>query len=307
MIHVNRRQATKTLAGLGIAALAPSTSIAFQGRDESKKQAVVRVLSYNIWVGGERGGVEQTAEVIKASRADLVGIQEAKTSGFRLAELTGLTLFDQGDRVVLSRFPVLAQSPRKYGVRVEIPGGGPVWMFNAHLPASPYQPYQLNGIPYGKENPMIETAAEAIGEALRARGSRSAELLSDLGHAFRTGEPILLTGDFNEPSHLDWTARAAAAGRCKLPVAWPTSRAMCDAGLTDVFRTLHPDEVTRPGATWTPVPGAREVHDRIDFIYSSGLTPQAVQIIGEAGGPVDLSVKPYPSDHRAVVATLSFR
>ena len=42
---------------------------------------------------------------------------------------------------------------------------------------------------------------------------------------------IAVTGDFNEPSHLDWTPRAATAGRCPLAVNYPSTRALTDTGL----------------------------------------------------------------------------
>ncbi len=295
---INRRQVLQGICGAGFAAVMPT---AFAAEERRKP---IRVLSYNIWVGGEKGGIEQTAQVIRASQADLVGIQEAKASGPKLAELTGMSLFDQGGGVILSRFKIIEESPQKYGVKVDVPGRGPVWMFNAHLPASPYQPYQLAKIPYGKENPFIETAAEAISEAIRARSGPLSRLLMDLGHAIRTGDPILLTGDFNEPSHLDWTERAAKAGRCQIPVAWPTGRAICDAGFSDAYRTVFPNEITHPGLTWTPVPGTREVHDRIDLIYVRGLKPMTAQVIGESTKNADLVVHPYPSDHRAVVISV---
>lgn len=51
------------------------------------------------------------------------------------------------------------------------------------------------------------------------------------------------TGDFNEPSHLDWTEPAAREGKCPTAVAYPTSVAIAAAGLHDAFRKLHPDEV----------------------------------------------------------------
>ncbi len=261
-----------------------------------------RVLSFNIWVGGDKISLEKTAEVIRSSEAALVGLQEVKANGPRLAEMTGMTLYEQGNSAILSRYPIQAESPLKMGVKVELPEIGPVWMFNTHLAASPYQPYQLAGIPYGKENPDIHTAAEAIGEALRARGQQVSRLLMDLGFALQTGAPIVLTGDFNEPSHLDWTANAAQTGKCQLPVPWPTSRAICDAGFKDAWRSVHSNEVTHPGHTWTPVPGKREIHDRIDFVYSHGLEAINALRIGENAENADLVVSPYPSDHRAVLA-----
>src|SRR5690606_38644608 len=119
------------------------------------------------------------------------------------------------------------------------------------------------------------------------------------------GERVLVTGDFNEPSHLDWTPAAAKAGRCPLPVAWPTSRAMAAADLADAYRALHDDPVKRPGLTWTPRKkddDPKERHDRIDFVYAGpGVKVISARIVGEDEPHADVAVTPYPSDHRAVV------
>ncbi len=271
-----------------------------------EKAAGLRVMSYNVFHGGTRWEpLEQTAAVIKAARADLIGVQEIKQSGPRLAELCQLHWYDQGDEDcgILSRFPIVEHDPKRWGAAVELPGGKRVWLFNCHLSHAPYQPYQLANIPYGENNPFIETAAEAIAEALRARGQQLARLMMAIGRAQRTGNSVFVTGDFNEPSHLDWTARAAAAQRCALPVVWPCSRSLVDAALTDSFRAVHPHELERPGLTWTPVPDERDVLDRIDFVYhtSHGATCRTAEIVGEQQATSDIVVAPYPSDHRAVV------
>ena len=117
-----------------------------------------------------------------------------------------------------------------------------------------------------------------------------------------------MVGDFNEPSHLDWTEAAAKAGRHPIKVAYPTSTEMAKAGFSDSYRTIYPDEMTNPGITWSPaykVGDPRTHHDRIDFVYfkGKGLEVKEVKILGENEENADLVVSPYPSDHRAVVGT----
>ena len=51
--------------------------------------------------------------------------------------------------------------------------------------------------------------------------------------------PVFLTGDFNEPSHLDWTTAAANAKLCPLPVTWPSSKAVVDAGFVDAYEWVE--------------------------------------------------------------------
>jgi hypothetical protein len=98
-----------------------------------------------------------------------------------------------------------------------------------------------------------------------------------------------------------------------MAVDWPVSRAIEGAGLRDTWRERHPDPVAEPGLTWwasrPPTggyePGPDTPDDRIDVIYAGGpSTTLACRIVGEVGRPdVAIGVAPWPSDHRAVVAT----
>jgi len=124
------------------------------------------------------------------------------------------------------------------------------------------------------------------------------------------GIPLIVGGDFNSPSHLDWTdAMVKARPAVKYPVEWPESKLMADSGFVDSYRVVHADPVATPGLTWTPGyphPFVRpqETHDRIDYIYSIGAKAVASDVVGEVGGPdVAIGIDPWPADHRALVTT----
>ncbi len=138
-------------------------------------------------------------------------------------------------------------------------------------------------------------------------------LLEALPELQEQGIPLFVTGDFNSPSHLDWTP-AVADARSDVPfaVSWPVAETLGAAGLHDSYRDVNPDPVAKPGFTWTPggpesAPEGQEVFDRIDLVLASGeATTTASKIVGEVDGPdVDIAMSPYPSDHRAVVSTFS--
>jgi endonuclease/exonuclease/phosphatase family metal-dependent hydrolase len=277
-------------------------------------------MTFNLWEGGHAGKqpLSQTLKVIQAAKADVVGLQETHSyengktepdNGRRLAEMLGWIYFDQGERTaILSRFLIVTNTPRKWGVTVRLPSGREASMFNAHLMHAPYQPYQLLKIPY-EDALFIKTAAEAVSEARKARGAQVERLLAELKPALASGLPVFLTGDFNEPSHQDWTKRAADAGRCPLSVEYPSTLAVTRAGMRDAFRSVLPDEVDKPGWTWTPTTKSddpKDRHDRIDFVFVGGpnVTVKRCEIVGEDGKFADVVVQPYPSDHRAVVATV---
>ena len=182
-------------------------------------------MTFNIWVGGEAGRqpLSQTVKVIEAAKADIVGLQEAHgeehdgkrvDAGRKIAEALGWNHYDQGNRTaIISRFPILTNTPNKWGASLRLPSGQEVWFFNVHFAHAPYQPYQLLKIPYANA-PFINTPEEAVAEAKKARGHQVAGLLKDMQPALASGKPVFVTGDFNEPSHQDWTPRAAKAGKC---------------------------------------------------------------------------------------------
>ena len=130
-------------------------------------------------------------------------------------------------------------------------------------------------------------------------------------NALASAAAVIIAGDFNEPSHRDWSAATVSAGLQPLPVAWPGTRKLEAAGFIDTFRAAYPDAVTKPGITWTPTTAAddpEDHHDRIDFVFARGdaLQVLASGVIGEKAPEADIVVTPWPSDHRAVVSTILF-
>jgi exodeoxyribonuclease-3 len=281
----------------------------------------LRVMSFNLWQGGEEGKqpLAQTVKVIEAAKADLVGLQE--TAGLqrgdrrpdnarRIAEQLGWHYVDQGGGTgVISRYEIDGQTAAKLGVRVALPSGRKVWLFNVHFAHAPYQPYQLLKIPYA-DAPFIETAEQAVLEARKARGSQVAALLRQIKTIRDEKAAVLITGDFNEPSHFDWTKSVRHEGGSPATVRWPTTAAVDDAGFTDAYRQIHPDPLKRPGYTWTPITAEddpKDRHDRIDFVFvGRGVKVTSAEIVGERMDRADIVVTPYPSDHRAVVASVTW-
>jgi hypothetical protein len=146
-------------------------------RDMATTTDTVRVMTYNLWIGGESGRqpLTQSAFVIQAAKADIVGIQESngeqRSDGSRpdnAAEIVRMLDWhhvDQGGgRAILSRFPITELTPGRQGAIIALPSGRPLYVFNVHLPASPYQPYQLLRIPYG-DAPFLDTAEELVAAA----------------------------------------------------------------------------------------------------------------------------------------------
>jgi hypothetical protein len=292
---------TATRAPLAIALLALAASAC--GDASGANGRALTVMSYNIYLGGRVvvSDLAATAAVIEAAGADLIGLQEQFGSAEEIAALLGFTVVVQSPTVAyLSRFPVIEAGAAS--IRVEVCPGEDVVLADVHLAPYPYGPYDIRDDPSLSDQAVVDTA-------LATRGAAITDVLDLLEPDLAAGTPTFLVGDFNEPSHLDWTPQAAAAGlHFGRAIEWPTSLLVEGSGLADVYRLLVPDEVAFPASTWTPLPGPDEVFDRIDIVYYAGrgLVPTDVAIVGESAENADIVVTPYPSDHRAVAATFRY-
>ncbi|MET3924024.1 endonuclease/exonuclease/phosphatase family protein [Devosia sp. 2618] len=278
----------------------------------------LKVMSFNVWYGGENVNQAAIAEVIRTSGADIVGLQETDGNLARLAAATGLVYYDTR-RNIISRFPIFDPAlgertqagPGLYSMPsldsnavhalIAVAPGQVIAMANTHLTSNPYGPEAVrDGEPL---DAILAIEAET-------RLPEAQSLADALAPVIASGLPVFLTGDFNVPSWRDWTAEMTAIRpEVKYAVDWPVSRVMEQAGLTDSYRAVYPDAAQRPGLTWTPgAPYPLQpddgTHDRIDYVWSATAKPVSSEIFGEVGGPdVDVGFAPYPSDHRAVLTT----
>ncbi|KAK6046314.1 hypothetical protein COOONC_16181 [Cooperia oncophora] len=129
--------------------------------------------------------------------------------------------------------------------------------------------------------------------------------------------PVILTGDFNSPSHMDWTNETMEE-HGNWMVEWPATKIAEDMGLIDSFRELYPNVTEVPGYTWSTVNkflqdwefNIPEPQDRIDFIYYKGSIVPVRSFLYSGSEPL----KPmphhrfndYPSDHFALVTEFVF-
>lgn len=272
------------------------------------------VMSFNVWTAeGSSSGRAGIVAAVQAGNADIVGFQEmGGGAGSTVADSLGM-FYDNGSQIATS-YRILDTS-YSHGVRVELAPGHEAYVFNVHLQHYFYGPYQLAGIPY-VNGPLYDPDSPAdlaavVQDQIDSRGDAIASVLAEMQQALASGLPVFLTGDFNEASHLDWTAAADAAGVHSAEVPWPTSIAVQNAGLSDSYRVVHPDEVADPGNTWSPVygpdyvnSGVLEPQDRIDIVYyaGQGVTPISSNTVGPSDGISDVAVGGFPSDHRGVAS-----
>jgi endonuclease/exonuclease/phosphatase family metal-dependent hydrolase len=291
------RQVRRFLTSLALL-LALATAAAAQ-TDEAVE---LRVMIFNVWLGGEQVNIGRVYDAIRAAKADIVLFQEPEGQTRKFAEALDFPYASERHHVI-SQYPLFdpPTSDADFAF-AEIRPGRFVAVADIHLTSDPYGPYAVRD---GK------TAEEVLQIEQDTRMPEIAPYITVLGPLAASGVPVFIGGDFNAPSHLDWTAAVVAARpQLRFALEWPVSKALADAGFRDSYREMHPDPVAKPGITWTsgyPVPHreANEMIDRIDQIYALGnSTTAGSELVGETDGPdIDIGITPWPSDHHALVST----
>ncbi|MFN8224182.1 MAG: endonuclease/exonuclease/phosphatase family protein [Gaiellales bacterium] len=277
------------------------------GNDGKPETMRLRVMEFNIEYGGTLVSFDKVVEAIKVAEPDVVGLEEAETNAPRLAKAVGFP-YASGGMHIISKYPILEPSGSGGAYAfIEVRPGEVVALSNVHLPSDPYGPYLVrDGKPLAR---ILEVERSLRLSALEAQRKL-------LPPVVESGIPVFMTGDFNAPSHLDWTAAAAGSRKYQdRAIRWPVSAAVEKLGFRDSYREAHPDPVADPGLTWWAArPKApdragnaseKDPQDRIDFVYAAGAAKTLTSdVIGEVGAiGVAKSVTPWPSDHRAVVST----
>ncbi len=261
----------------------------------------LKVTTFNIWhAGKERGkeaGLARTIALLKQEDPDVVALVETYGSAEEIAGALGFQFYlISSNLAIFSRYPIgdtyrLFKPFNSGGATVQLPGGKQVRVFTiwlSHLPD------------YKSMLASRQLSVEAyLAEENKTRGTQMRAILDELGPCMVSADtiPLILAGDFNSGSHLDWIP-AMADRHHGYVLDWPVSRALAAAGFNDSYRLVHPDPVSHPGVTISITPeSAGRIKDRIDYIYFRGkmLRPAYTNIIH--AHPVA-----FPSDHAGVSA-----
>ncbi|MFI9613397.1 HAD-IA family hydrolase [Streptomyces sp. NPDC052023] len=265
----------------------------------------LRVMSWNLWLAGSYVDDRRAKQikVVRDTGADVVALQEtAGTASRELAEALGWHHHTAGENLgIISRHPVIAHHGDPdvafygaAGARILVGPGREVDVWTAHLHCTPYGPY---------ESAFDGLGADELIAHEEVRLGQMRDALRRIAEAGDDGVPVVLAGDFNCPSHLD-----------RRDVGWPVTRAAEEAGLRDSYREAHPDPVTAPGHTWSPIhrlhedgSGRPEPQDRIDYVLHRGLRvlDSRTYVAGTPRVWPDVAGNDWPSDHAAVVTTFA--
>ncbi|MGS2763985.1 endonuclease/exonuclease/phosphatase family protein [Sinomicrobium sp. M5D2P9] len=313
----------------------------------------LKVLTLNTWHKGTavEGGFKAIIDIILQSEADVVMLCEIRNhndvvfSARIVDELKQKGIEFQSfnsdkSPVILSKHPIIATPTINSGALtkciVELDEETRVAVYAAHLDYTHYAcylPRGYDGITWKKLPEPVLDVHKILSQNKASQRDEAIEVfVNDASAEQQNGNLVLLAGDFNEPSHLDWTnATKDLFDHNGTVVPWQNSITLQENGYLDAYRVKYPDPVTHPGFTWAAFNRDAELsklvwtpdaddRDRIDFIYynrDDRLSLTDVIVAGPSGCIVrgqgyedntllDEFLLPegiWPSDHKGILAT----
>jgi endonuclease/exonuclease/phosphatase family metal-dependent hydrolase len=347
-----------TLGTLSLLIIGLPAPVAAKEPSLTQTPKTLRVFQFNIWQEGTsvKGGFDLIINAIIASKADVIALSEVRNYHgkdlhqrmIQALHKKGHTFYGQyagGDAGLLSRYPIknaraIADFTKTdqgciIAYTLQLPGNHEFIVCSAHLDYKNFAIYLPRGYHpntfkiidtdgNGQPNPVTDTEKLHDTDLASKRDEAIADFL-----AFSKKHPsadIILAGDFNECSHLDWTkATKNLYSHNGVVIEWKNSLALEDAGFCDSFREIYPNPLTHWGATWPSDASGKQStswapkvdeRDRIDFIYynQTHLQATASYIVGSKNyyvynrltptkdqTPFLLTDIPWPSDHKGLI------
>lgn len=328
-----------------------STAIYSKGHD-------ITVLQINVWQEGTmvEGGFDAITNEIARLNPDIVLLSEVRnyhgeqfiTRVIRALKEKGKEYYGENSTLdvgILSKYKILEQYPtpaspeeavRVLKARIEIEGHTVV-VYSAHLDYTHYAcylPRGYSGVTWKKlDAPILDSKEIEKANKESLRDEAIVGVIEDVKK--ENGNIIILGGDFNEPSHLDWQENTKDLwDHNGTTVRWDCSVLLTQNGFKDAYREVYPNPVTHPGFTfpsdnpnvdvkklaWAPEADER---DRIDFVYfmpnkklklvdAAIVGPNKSIIRGERSveNSKDKFILPagvWPTDHKALLVSFKLK
>uniref|UniRef100_A0AC34F3E6 Endonuclease/exonuclease/phosphatase domain-containing protein n=1 Tax=Panagrolaimus sp. ES5 TaxID=591445 RepID=A0AC34F3E6_9BILA len=302
-----------------------------------KNGRTLRILTFNVWLSGGKveNGIYKIAKHIKLLQPDIVALQEVQNSEnfTEILEELGpewsgaIPPFEYPDNAILTPHIIdnmettITPNNIAFGVNIKLRDSNKIISFWAlHLAYLSYGPYAANNKQVTQLQQILQGEAP---EAKNGRQDNIHELLKvpEFSQAIARSEvaPVIVCGDLNSPSHLDWIEENKDIhGGWVVP--WPATQILqSKTGLIDSFREIYPSPIVNPGITWSTVnraSGAQwdykisEPLDRIDYIFYKSEHLKPVNTFTYAGAePLqqipNQTTNDYPSDHFALITDFS--
>ena len=316
------------------------------------------VLQWNIWQEGTvvKGGFDAIIDEIARLKPDFVTFSEVRNyHNTRFCDRVVSALAKRGetyysfysnDSGLLSRnpikdsttvYPLNNDQGSCYRMLTTI-NGREIAVYTAHLDYRSCAYYNVRGY-HGstwKEIPIPTSVAEVLtfnDESVRDDAIRN--FIKMAKEDIAKGRLVMIGGDFNEPSHLDWTRETKDLyDHHGLIIPWTVTLELDNAGFKDSYREKYPDILKYPGftypsdnkdmatkkLTWTPKSDERERIDYIFYYPDPKLVLKKAIIFGPSGCIVhnkrteetskDRFLKPsgtWPTDHKGLLVTFGLK
>lgn len=321
------------------------------------KEKQITVFQLNIWQEGSivPNGYEAIVNEIAHKNADIVMLSEVNNrNGVDFLQRIIRDLKNQGinyfginseasvDVVTLSKYPIISQNnlydkENRQGqilkTKINI-HKRPFIFYSVHLDYTNYAcylPRGYDGVTWEKmEQPIVDQEAIITANRKSKRDESITDLIADVQKE-SAKNTIIIAGDFNEPSHLDWTEETKNLYDHRgTVIPWDCSILLQNAGFKDAFRVAYPSPLTHPGITypsfnpdvpiqklaWAPEADDR---DRIDYIYfksNNKVSLKDIKIVGpestvryaqkqekDSNDQFILPKGVWPTDHKGLLAT----
>ncbi len=306
---------------------------------ELNDSTLFSVLQFNVWQEGTMmpDGYTEILAVIERFKPELIALSEVRNYHKvdfmakiqRDLQQKGLHYYtDSSYNVgILSRYPIaeFKNYQDDFIKAVVNINGLPVAFYSLHIDYTQYAEYLPRGYnvtTYQKlEQGPIRDADKVLKVNNRSkRDEQTKAFLAAAQEDLHKGFQVIVAGDFNEPSFLDWTEETQHMWEHNgAVIPWTCSKLLYKTGFKDSYRVIYPNVKQHPGFTWVvnhPWIDTDE-RDRIDFIYyfdSKKLKPIKSAVIGPqkiyinkhdrvddlSKDLIAIPQREWPSDHRAV-------
>lgn len=326
----------------------------FSSCSKSTEPMKINVLQFNIWQEGTsvEGGYEGIISQILQAEADIVFLSEVRNyNDTRFCDRIVKSLQDSGqvfysfyseDSGILTRFPIKDSTVvyplqndagSAYRALVDI-DGQELALYTTHLDYRNCAYYDVLGYDGStwKERPRLLDVDSIL--MLNVMSKRDDGMTAIIAHGNKdreAGRIVLIGGDYNEPSFLDWQADTKDMfDHGGIVVDWTVTKMLDSNNYKDAYREMYPNAVTHPGFTfpsqnalvpisrlaWAPKSDERE---RVDYIhYSPSPKLKLVDavvwgpkksisnnevVLEDTQDPFRIGAGVWPTDHKAVLVT----
>lgn len=316
------------------------------------------VLQWNIWQEGTvvKGGYDAIIDEIVRLKPDFVTFSEVRNyHNTRFCDRIVNSLAERGetyysffsyDSGLLSRYPIKDSTTiyplhndqgTCYRMLTSI-HGREIAMYTCHLDYRSCAYYNVRGY-HGsnwKEIPIPTSVAEVLAfNDASVRDDAIRNFIKAAKEDIAKGRLVMIGGDFNEPSHLDWIRETKDLyDHQGLIIPWTVTLELDNAGFLDSYRVRYPDVLKYPGftypsdnkdvatkkLTWAPKSDERERIDYIFYYPDPKLVLKDAIIFGPSGCIVknqrvegtskDKFLKPvgtWPTDHKGLLVTFKLK